>query len=62
MICNQCDPNYFIVYGYCRSCGRKCKAPLFDPTGDIPLENHLEMVKEWQKNKIKENNEYITRT
>ncbi len=49
MSCDQCDTKHFVIYGYCKSCERKCRAPLFDPNDDIPLENHLEMVKNWQE-------------
>lgn len=48
MWCNYCDPKYFIVYGFCVNCGRRCQPPLFDPRKDDAIEWD-KMRTEWNK-------------
>ncbi len=43
--CNGCDPEYFILYGYCFRCGRKGNKPLFDP---FDSRSKLWEDKEWE--------------
>lgn len=28
MTCEYCDPEFYVVYGYCLCCGRLCNPPL----------------------------------
>lgn len=29
--CSHCNPELFVLYGYCMNCGKRCHIPLFDP-------------------------------
>ena len=46
-ICPDCDPECFVVYGFCRTCLRKCNTPLFDINGSRSILDCLEIVKNW---------------
>lgn len=48
MSCFACDPDIFTIYGYCESCGRKCKCPMLDSTLEMPIEDWIEYVIDWQ--------------
>jgi hypothetical protein len=47
--CNYCDPKYFVIYGFCGNCGRRCEPPLFNMDGKInfTLEEYLDFKKGW---------------
>lgn len=45
--CPGCDPEYFYLYGICPCCNRKCAAPLFDPDGDMTIQEYLKFAAEW---------------
>lgn len=45
--CDYCNPKFFIIYGCCFNCGRKCKPPLFDPKGKISILDYEEIRKKW---------------
>ena len=47
MYCNYCDPKFFVIYGFCRNCSRRCEPPVFDPIGSISLEDWLKMRRNW---------------
>ncbi len=47
--CDYCDPEYFIIYGICKECGRRCEPPLFDPNGDVDFFDHLRMAEKWNE-------------
>jgi hypothetical protein len=47
MWCNYCDPKFFVIYGFCRNCNRRCEPPPFDPIGDVSLKDWLEMRINW---------------
>lgn len=36
--CASCDPQYFVVYGYCPNCLRMCEPPLVDWLEMSPLD------------------------
>ena len=48
-ICNYCDPKYYIIYGFCRNCSRRCEPPLFDPKGNMSILDYEEFRREWNK-------------
>ena len=29
--CSHCNPECFVLYGYCTNCGKRCHSPLYDP-------------------------------
>lgn len=45
--CIHCDPSYFVVYGFCETCGRRCEPPLFDRLGDMSVLDYEELVRDW---------------
>jgi hypothetical protein len=45
--CNYCDPKFFVIYGFCGNCQRRCYPPLFDPKGKQSLEEYDKMRSEW---------------
>lgn len=47
--CEACDPKYFVVYGFCAKCNRRCEPPLWDPDGEISILDHQEMMSNWNK-------------
>jgi len=47
--CTHCDPKFFVIFGFCRSCGRRCEAPLFDPKGEMSLLDYDKFRAEWNK-------------
>ncbi len=47
--CDYCDPKYFIVYGFCGTCGHRCEPPLFDPYGDVDFFEHLKEREKWNE-------------
>ena len=47
MYCSYCDPKFFIVYGYCGVCRRRCFPPLYDPYGTISMLDYEEFRKRW---------------
>lgn len=46
--CPACDPNFYVVYGYCPSCKRMCEPPLIDYHEIGPLDAQ-EMRDDWIK-------------
>ena len=49
MYCNYCDPKFFVIYGFCSNCKRRCEPPLFNPKGNISILDHEEMRRNWNK-------------
>jgi hypothetical protein len=49
-ICPGCEPSYFVVYRYCRSCQRKCNPALYDPAGNISLKEYKKNREKWENN------------
>jgi len=47
--CNYCDPKYFVIYGFCGNCNRRCECPLFDPKGTMSLLDYEEYRKRWNE-------------
>lgn len=33
--CDRCNPEFFVIYGWCPGCGRKCLDPLVIPEGKM---------------------------
>ena len=44
--CSQCNPELFVLHGYCTNCGKKCHVPLFDPKN--PVESRI-CIQEWKE-------------
>ena len=51
MYCNYCDPKFFVIYGFCKNCQRRCEPPLYNPNGNISILDHEEMRKNWNKDR-----------
>ncbi len=49
MHCNYCDPKFFVIYGFCKNCGRQCEPPLFDPNGSVGILDYDELRKKWNQ-------------
>jgi hypothetical protein len=47
--CNSCDPKFFIIYGFCDNCGRRCEPPQFDPKRPIDYVEYNELHKKWNQ-------------
>lgn len=45
--CESCDPKFFVVYGFCDNCNRRCEPPLFDPKGSMSLLDYDEFRTNW---------------
>lgn len=46
--CRYCDPKYYVVYGFCFNCKRRCQPPsLFDPWDGNTLEEWDETRRKW---------------
>ena len=43
--CSHCNPELFVLYGYCTNCGKRCYPPLFDFT----KESNLISIDEWEE-------------
>jgi len=48
--CIYCDPNCFVVYGYCKVCGRMCAPPLITLEKVSP-QDAKELIRNWNKKK-----------
>lgn len=48
MYCNYCDPKFFIIYGFCGNCQRRCQPPLFDKE-TMNILDYEELKKNWNK-------------
>ena len=44
--CNYCDPKFFLIYGFCGNCQRRCEPPLFDRFKENILD-YEEMRTKW---------------
>lgn len=49
MYCENCDPLYYIVYGFCESCQRRCHPPLFDIYGNMSILDYEEFRQRWNE-------------
>lgn len=52
MKCRDCDPEYFVLYGYCPTCGMKKFKPLYNPKKNITdkeWENYPEHLSELKR-------------
>jgi ferredoxin len=47
--CNYCDPKYFVIYGFCKNCKRRCEPPLFDPDGSDSLLDYEGKRRKWNE-------------
>lgn len=48
--CDHCDPNLYVIYGYCWNCKRKCECPLFDcfnEEGYLDLIEYIKFKEDW---------------
>lgn len=45
--CDYCDPKYYIVYGFCVNCARRCYPPLWEPYGDMSFLDYQDYVSQW---------------
>lgn len=43
--CSQCNPKYFVVFGFCLNCGKRCHTPLSEP-GQLP---NIFAQEEWEE-------------
>ena len=48
MWCKYCDPEFYVVYGLCKNCGRQCEPPSFQPEADT-IDKYYELVSDWNK-------------
>ncbi len=46
--CNYCDPKFFVIYGYCGNCKRKCEPPLFDPR-NMSILDYEKFRRDWNQ-------------
>lgn len=50
MICENCDPNLYVIYGYCKNCLRMCESPLWQE--DLcAFDKYQEFRDKWNKEK-----------
>lgn len=49
--CNYCDPKFFVIYGFCNNCKRRCEPPLFDPKGDVSLQEYEDFKRKWNEDR-----------
>ena len=45
--CNYCDPKFFVIYGFCANCKRRCEPPLFDPKGNQSAIDYIDQCSNW---------------
>lgn len=50
MTCDHCNPEYYIIYGFCPNCLRMGECPLFEPW-EGTLEEYEKIRCEWDKQK-----------
>lgn len=60
--CTFCDPKYYVIYGFCRACGKRCEPPLWNPKSDVSHLDHLEMMTKWNMNRADLINDIIRRS
>ena len=48
--CKYCDPKYFVIYGFCNNCKRRCEPLLFDV-------NEKKSILDWEAMRRKWNTE-----
>lgn len=44
--CSQCNPELFVLYGYCTNCGKRCHTPLLHPTEPM---GYMTTKEEWEE-------------
>lgn len=47
--CNYCDPKYFVIYGFCGNCKRRCEPPLLYPKGTVHVSDYEEFRRKWNE-------------
>ncbi len=47
LCCPYCDPKFYVIYGYCGNCHKKCRAPLFDLHGNMSILDYEEYKRKW---------------
>lgn len=47
--CSYCDPKYFVIYGFCSNCKRRCEPPLFYPEGPVHVSDYETFCKKWNE-------------
>ena len=47
--CDYCDPKYFVIYGLCTNCKRRCEPPLYDPHGEVSINDWSKMRHSWNQ-------------
>lgn len=45
--CDYCEPKTFIIYGFCKNCGRRCEPPLCFP--GVKAEDYYNQCKLWNQ-------------
>jgi hypothetical protein len=46
--CSYCDPKFYVIYGCCKNCNRKCEVPLYDyKKSALSLKEYDEFRNKW---------------
>lgn len=55
--CNYCDPKFFVIYGCCGNCGRRCEPPMIG--SDSSIEDYMKFRRKWNEDRVDSINDYI---
>lgn len=49
--CQYCDPKFFVIYGFCGNCKRRCDAPLYDKRSGMSPDDYEDYKFRWNEQK-----------
>lgn len=50
--CDYCDPQFFMIFGFCGNCSRRCEPPLFDTKGQESFLDYEEKRRKWIEERV----------
>jgi hypothetical protein len=50
--CDQCDPKYFMIYGFCKKCRRKCECPIYETKSGMSISDYEAYQRNWYDNPL----------